>query len=122
MFGPLLAILAGVMSQKMQQAEAKKQAAADMRMQFARSIDPQMPTYGYQAAKFGAAQDANSGAMVAQLLPMFMNAFGSEAPKPGPSLAQDPGINGAFNALDSRRSSLLGQQMTQQALNRFSNW
>lgn len=73
-----LGILAGVMADKMKEAEARKQAATEMRMQYARSLDPSMPTYGYQAAQFNHQQNANGGASVAALLPMLLGQHGSQ--------------------------------------------
>lgn len=93
-----LGILAGVLSNHMQQQEQRRQAAADMQMQFARSLDPHLPTYGYQAAKFNSQQDANSGAQVAQLLPMLLGQRDSinHGPDTTSGLQYDPA---AFNQL-----------------------
>ena len=110
MFGPLIAVLAGVMLNKMQQAEQRKQAEKDMHLQFAQQLSPNMPMFGFQAERLRQAQEANAGAQVAQLLPMALGQFGTAEPKPGPQVWNDPGIGQAFDQSEAlqRQQAMAG--------------
>ena len=81
---PFLAVLGGVLANELQAAERekeqKKQLIANMRMQYAKSLDPDVPTYGFQAAQaksqMDAERDAGRAGMVGSLLPMALQGLG----------------------------------------------
>jgi ABC-type Zn2+ transport system substrate-binding protein/surface adhesin len=82
---PIFALLAGVIMDKMKEAEQRKQAQADMYMQRARELNPQQPMYEYNAQRFNRQMDAQQGESVARILPLALQGAFSSSParKPG---------------------------------------
>jgi hypothetical protein len=108
---PFLAILGGVLANEMQanasEEQAKKQQVANMRMQLAREISPDVPTYGYQAAQarsqMAAQRDAGQASMIGSLLPVALQGLGqmSNTPPANPLFrgagSFDPSHQGPFS-------------------------
>lgn len=105
----MIAVLGGVLANQLQADEAeeeqKKQLAMNMRLQYAKSLDPDVPTYGLQAAQarsqMDAQRDASQSAMIGSLLPIALQGMGQAF--------SAPSGNDALNQQTARTSSAFGR-------------
>lgn len=91
-----LGILAGVLSDRMKEAEDRKQAAAKIQMQFAQSLDPHTPPYAYEAAQANSRIASEGGQSVAKLLPMLLGQRDSINHGPDTTPEYNPGFINPF--------------------------
>ena len=115
----------------LQQKKAKKQALGDMRVRFAQSLDPDVPTYGYEADRlkrgFAAQSEAQAdarNAQMAQVMASVLSDLGDSSQEQGslPSLGDDPRVNRVLDADLARENRWRGDRMTTQARRRLGEF
>jgi hypothetical protein len=108
---PWIPILAGTLASQLfggdDEEKAKKQAIANMRMDLARRMAPDMPTYGFQAAQLkqqlADRRDEGQRSLLASLVPMAVGGIDSLSAAPS-----QPSIGGLSNALGASNDQRFG--------------